>query len=385
MQLSRITVTLDYPIAFTRGVFKPGNRALTDVITRREPTKRHRTLFVVEHAVWSLWPGLGAELRVWAAENAASIELAAAPLVLAGGEPCKASMAEPLAVAEQLDAAKMDRHACVVIVGGGAFLDMVGFAAAITHRGVRTVRVPTTVLSQADSAVGVKNGINAFGKKNFLGTFAAPFGVVNDADLLETLPARDRIAGTSEAVKVALIRDRDFFEWIRSYAPALATGAQPVLSQLIQRSAELHVRHIATGGDPFELGTARPLDFGHWSAHKLESLSEFEIRHGEAVATGIALDSFYSVERGLLDPRSLEPIVHTLETLGFHLWHDELDARGTDGRPAILAGIQEFREHLGGELTLTMLAEPGRGVEIHELDEGIVLRALEWLRARARR
>jgi 3-dehydroquinate synthase len=384
VQLSRITVALDYPIAFTRGVFKPGNHVLRDVITRREPGKRHRVLFVVEHAVWSLWPGLGAEVQVWAEAHAAEVELAGAPLVLAGGEGCKASITEPLAVAERLDASKMDRHACVVIVGGGAFLDMVGFAAAITHRGVRTVRVPTTVLSQADSAVGVKNGINAFGKKNFLGTFAAPFGVVNDADLLETLPDRERIAGMSEAVKVALIRDRDFFTWIEAHARALHTGAQPALSQLIQRSAELHARHISTGGDPFELGTARPLDFGHWAAHKLESLSDFDVRHGEAVAIGIALDTFHSVECGFLDRRWLEPIVHTLELLGFRLWREELAMRDADGALSILAGIQEFREHLGGELTLTMLADVGQGIEVHELDDALVLRGLDWLRARAR-
>ena len=93
----------------------------------------------------------------------------------------------------------------MVAIGGGAVLDAVGYAAATAHRGVRLIRVPTTVLSQDDSAVGVKNGINAFGKKNFVGSFAPPHAVLNDFDLLRTLQDRDWRAGISEAVKVALL------------------------------------------------------------------------------------------------------------------------------------------------------------------------------------
>ena len=198
-------------------------------------------------------------------------------------------------------ALRIDRHSFVLAIGGGALLDVVGFAAATLHRGVRLVRMPTTVLAQNDAGVGVKNGINAFGAKNLLGTFAPPFAVINDSRFLSTLDRRDQIAGMAEAVKVALIRDRGFFAWISAHADALAAFAPDAVDHLIQRCAELHLQHIACGGDPFEQGSARPLDFGHWAAHKLEMLTGHAVRHGEAVAIGIALDCGYSVEAGHLD------------------------------------------------------------------------------------
>ena len=104
----------------------------------------------------------------------------------------------------------------------------------------------------------------------------------------------------AEAVKVALIRDGAFFEWLEEKAEALALFTSEPLDRLIRHCAVLHMRQIAHGGDPFERGSVRPLDFGHWAAHKLEALSHYELRHGEAVAIGIALDTRYSVLAGLL-------------------------------------------------------------------------------------
>src|SRR5205823_11964169 len=193
---------------------------------------------------------------------------------------------------------------------------MAGFAAATAHRGVRHVRIPTTTLSQADSGVGVKNGINAFGKKNFIGTFSVPFAVINDFEMLGSLPPRDKRAGYIEAVKVACIRDPDFFAAIEQDASRLREFEPGSMERLIHRCAELHVQHIATSGDPFEFGSARPLDFGHWAAHKLEQLSEYKIRHGEAVAIGIALDTIYSRKLGHLDAASAARVLDLLEALG---------------------------------------------------------------------
>ena len=257
-----------------------------------------------------------------------------------------------------------------------------GLVAATTHRGVRHVRVPSTVLAQDDSGVGVKNGINLYEQKNFVGTFAPPFAVINDLDFIDDLPPRDRVAGMAEAVKVALIRDGEFFTWLERNADALALFERPAMATLIRRCAELHMRQIARGGDPFESGSARPLDFGHWSAHKLESLTRHHVRHGEAVAIGMALDARYSVLCGLLPAGEDERICFLLEHLGFRLWHNGLDTAEPDGRVAVLKGLQDFREHLGGELTITLLQGIGRGVEVHEMDEALILDALDWLRRR---
>ena len=262
-------------------------------------------------------------------------------------------------------------------------LDAVGFAAAIFHRGVRHIRCPTTVLAQNDSGVGVKNAINAFGFKNLLGTFAPPFAVINDFAFLDTLSARDKRCGVAEAVKVALIRDAEFFTWLERNSAALAGFEPNVIAVMVRRCAELHMRQIAHGGDPFEMGSARPLDYGHWSAHKLEMLTRNALRHGEAVAIGIALDARYSVLSRLLPEGDDERVAGLLGKLGFRLWDDALELRDETGRRRVLAGLAEFQEHLGGELTVTLLAGIGRGVEVHEMDGSIVERSIQWLKERA--
>jgi 3-dehydroquinate synthase len=276
----------------------------------------------------------------------------------------------------------IDRHSYIVGVGGGALLDMIGFVAATTHRGVRHIRVPTTVLAQNDSGVGVKNGINAFGKKNFLGCFAPPHAVLNDFDFLRTLHPRDRISGIAEAVKVSLIRDATFFEWLEANADALRECVASATSRMIRRCAELHMRQIAQGGDPFESGSGRPLDYGHWSAHKLEALTAHELRHGEAVAIGVTLDTRYSVQTGLLPAGADDRVYALFKRLGFHLWHPAMESRDGRGRLLILEGIEEFREHLGGELTVTMLRGIGRGEEVNSLDRDQIMQAMMWLRLR---
>jgi 3-dehydroquinate synthetase len=272
----------------------------------------------------------------------------------------------------------------VVAIGGGAHLDVVGFAAATAHRGIRLVRVPTTSLAQADSAVGVKNGINAFGKKNFLGTFVPPHTVIVDSLFLSSLPARELRCGFAEAVKVALIRDARLFEWIEANADSLAQGDLSLAERLIHRSAELHFDHITAAGDPFEAGSSRPLDFGHWAAHKLESLSNYSLRHGEAVAVGIALDSIYSARCGLLDVTSVGRVLALLQRLGFSLENDLLDCKDTEGQLRLLEGVEEFREHLGGKLSVTLLAGIGQGIQVSDMDDAEILTSIEQLRERER-
>jgi len=248
---------------------------------------------------------------------------------------------------------------------------------------VRHIRIPTTVLAQNDSGVGVKNGVNLQGVKNFVGTFAPPFAVLNDMEFIVTLPDRDKIAGMAEAVKVALIRDAEFFGWIERHMDDLATFERSAMATMIRRCAELHMRQIGLGGDPFESGSVRPLDYGHWSAHKLESLTRHHVRHGEAVAIGMALDARYSVLSGLLAQGEEERICALLEYLGFDLWHAALAKSGANGEWVILEGLRDFQEHLGGELTVTLLAGIGVGVEVHEIDRERMREAMHWLKDRA--
>jgi 3-dehydroquinate synthase len=144
----------------------------------------------------------------------------------------------------------------------------------------------------------------------------------------------------------------------------------------------LHINHIATSGDPFEMGSARPLDFGHWSAHKLEQISDYKIRHGEAVAIGIALDTVYARRKGLLDSASAERVLRLIEDLGFDTFSNELFHVDSTDSLIILRGLEEFREHLGGELSVTLLKAIGKGLEVHEMDDAVIVEAIQELHVR---
>ncbi len=385
LHTQRIIVPFEYPVYFGTGIFSAENTAFIDALARREPERRHRAAFVVEQRVAECFPELVSDVERYAERHGARLALVARPLVVPGGEACKNDARAPHRLAAWLDELRLDRQSFVVVVGGGALQDMAGFAGAIFHRGIRVVRVPTTVLSQNDSGVGVKNGVNALGKKNLFGTFAPPFAVLNDFDFLDTLDPRDKAAGMAEAVKVALIKDAAFFRSLENNADALARFDRAPVAELVERCALLHLDHIARSGDPFELGSSRPLDFGHWAAHKLESLSSYALRHGEAVAIGIALDTRYSVEAGMLAEADADRVVSLLERLRLPTFDRLLEMRAASGRRAVLAGIDEFREHLGGELTLMMLEGIGFGREVRKVDEGRFVAAIEWRAARAER
>jgi 3-dehydroquinate synthase len=187
---------------------------------------------------------------------------------------------------------------------------------------------------------------------------------------------RDWRSGISEAVKVALLKDAAFFNWIANNANALIGRDMKSMNYLVWRCAQLHMQHIG-GNDPFERGSSRPLDFGHWSAHKLEYLTDFKVKHGEAVALGIALDTVYSNLSGRLSNTDTEFIVKTLLNLGFEITHPLLQVDGDES--PIISGLEEFREHLGGQLTIMLLKGIGEGEEVHEIDIELLKQAGEKL------
>lgn len=380
--LQKFAVNFEFPVVFTENLFHPDNAILRETICRLEPDKRHRCLFFVDQGLLSAHPGLIDRIKTYAKSNGECMDLVAEPVVVPGGEKIKSNLHFVEDLQRMLYEHHIDRHSYAIAVGGGAVLDAVGLVAATTHRGVRHIRVPTTVLSQNDSGVGVKNGVNHYGQKNFVGTFSPPFAVLNDLDFALSLGERDKIAGMAEAVKVALIRDRSFYEWLERNSDALAIFDRPTMAKMIRRCAELHMRQIGMGGDPFETGSARPLDFGHWSAHKLEGMTNYHVRHGEAVAIGIALDARYSVLSGLLEAGHEERICVLLEHIGFNLWSPAIERVGPSGEKIIIEGLRDFQEHLGGELTITLLSDIGTGVEVHEMDVDLVSQSIAWLKER---
>jgi 3-dehydroquinate synthase len=369
---TRIELSFPHRVRFTRGAFSFENPILPDLL---EPTAEGvaRAAVFIDSGVADAWPGLAGSIICLFGTHP-RLRLASPPVVLPGGEAIKNDPAHLRTILDAIHEARLCRRSYAIVIGGGGVLDAVGYAAAIAHRGVRLVRFPTTTLSQDDSGVGVKNGINAYDKKNFLGAFAPPYAVINDTEFLRTLSDRDWRSGFSEAVKVALVKDGAFFDAIERAAPAILARDLAVAEPVIVRSAGLHLRHITEGGDPFELTLARPLDFGHWAAHKLEQLSAYELRHGEAVAIGVALDTAYSALAGHLSAKDADRVLACLRALGLPTDHPLLEH--TD----LPAGLDEFREHLGGRLTISLLNAIGSGFEAHQIDPGRLAGAIAFLR-----
>ncbi len=375
-----IQVNWQLRVFFTENIFAPDNLTLRDALADTAPRK---ALIVLEDSLAQAQPEIEREIIRYFSTHADLLKLVRSPVFVSGGENAKNSSTLVSNLHTQIQQHHLDRHSYLIAIGGGALLDVAGFAAATAHRGIRLVRIPTTTMSQADSGVGVKNGLNAFGQKNFIGTFTPPYAVINDFNLLASLNPRDKRSGYIEAVKVACIRDAKFFDEIERDADKLAAFEPIAMKQLIRRCAELHLDHIAGGGDPFEMGSARPLDFGHWAAHKLEQVSHFKISHGEAVAVGLALDVIYSCVVGLLDENSAVRILNLLKRLGFRLFAAELLNTNDAHQLKLLSGLEEFREHLGGELSITLLKAIGASVEVHEMDPNKVIAAIHELRQRA--
>jgi 3-dehydroquinate synthase len=375
-----IRPSFQHAVYFTHGALRKSNPTLARVF-EPEAGAPARVLAVVDVTLARARPMLTREISAYFAAHAKRARLVGALLLVPGGEAAKNDWRLVERLWSAIERRGLSRQSYMLAIGGGAVLDLAGFAAATAHRGVRLVRMPSTSLSQADGGVGVKNGVNGFGKKNWVGAFAVPAAVVNDLDFLKTLPAAAARGGIVEAFKVGLIRDARLAELIARDARRLAQRETRLVEKVVIASARLHLRHIATGGDPFELGAARPLDFGHWIAHKLEQLSDFRLAHGDAVAVGLALDARYSAARGWLRPADAARVAETLAALGCDTGPGKLNPlvrrllSRHDGR-AVLAGLEEFWQHLGGALTLTMLRGWGRGFETSDIDLALLRRII---------
>ena len=376
------SVKFSYSVQFTENVFLPENEALSDILASDNHPGPKKALFIVDDGVSRHHPKLIEQIKAYAKAHEGTIGICGEPIIIPGGEACKNDIGVFEETIEAINHHGIDRHSYIIAIGGGAVLDLVGYAASVAHRGIRHVRIPTTVLSQNDSGVGVKNGINAFGKKNFLGTFAPPVGVINDHSFLTTLDIRDWRSGIAEAIKVSLIKDAEFFEFIKSNAEKLISRDLSIMQELIYRCAKLHLDHIS-GGDPFEQGSSRPLDFGHWASHKLECLTKYDIRHGEAVAVGICLDSVYSNLSGLLSKTELDEILSLIRKIGFQVYFPELSQNlgNPINQNSLLSGLNEFREHLGGKLTVMLLKQIGQGIEVNEMDFDTIIKSINLLKS----
>ncbi len=245
--------------------------------------------------------------------------------------------------------ARFDRSCTLVALGGGVVGDMTGFAAATYQRGVDFIQVPTTLLSQVDSSVGGKTGVNHPLGKNMIGAFHQPRAVIADTATLDTLPDRELSAGLAEVIKYGLINDADFFAWLEQHLPALMARDKALLGEAIERSCADKAAIVAA--DEREAGQRALLNLGHTFGHAIETgMGYGEWLHGEAVGAGMAMAAEMSRRLGWLDERDRERIDRVLELARL------------PNRPPETLGPDRFRELmavdkkvLGGKLRLVLL------------------------------
>ncbi|MBA61252.1 MAG: 3-dehydroquinate synthase [Planctomycetaceae bacterium] len=364
-------------LRFTSDVFGEDQAVLTNLLESSDENPA-RVQFWIDQNVAEGSPQLIERVKRFSNSSPDLVQRVGSIQFVPGGEEIKNDIHILERMLKVFNVCNLDRRSYIVAIGGGAVLDAVGFAVAIAHRGLRLVRIPTTTLSQADSGIGVKNSVNLFAKKNWLGTFAVPWGVINDTEMLTSLSNRDFVNGFSEAVKVSLLKSPQVFEQICVDATSICDRDMSKALPVIKASAKMHLDHITRGNDPFEMLEARPLDYGHWSAHKMETMSDFTLRHGEAVAIGVAIDTVYSSLEFGLDTAVAQRVMQCLCDLGFSLTDATLNDVDT-----LFRGLEEFRQHLGGRLTLTMLEDIGKPIDVHSVNRSHMLSAIEQVKAYA--
>jgi 3-dehydroquinate synthase len=262
-----------------------------------------------------------------------------------------------------------DRKSTLIALGGGVIGDMTGFAAASYMRGVRFIQVPTTLLSQVDSSVGGKTGINHPLGKNMIGAFYQPQAVIADLDTLKTLPPKELAAGLAEVVKHGAIADADFFSWIEKNIESLNACEPKAMEHAVQRSCEIKSQIVAL--DEKEGGVRATLNFGHTFGHAIEAgMGYGEWLHGEAVGCGMVLAADLSVRTGRLTKDDYQRIKNLVTALKLPSAPPKLGV----SRYIDLMSVDKKAE--GGEVRYILLDGIGRST-IKTVDEPLVVQTLE--------
>jgi 3-dehydroquinate synthase len=371
-------IRFKYNIIFTTDIFNTNNKTIINILNKLNKNKKKVLLFIDKN-VYKTNDYLKTKIKEYIKTNENYINLVCDPILITGGEKIKNHYNIVKYAYKIIDTYKICRQSYVLAIGGGTLQDLIGFITSTAHRGIKLIRIPTTTLSQDDSGVGVKNGINFNNKKNFIGCFNTPYAVINDFNFLHSLKKENFIEGFSEAIKVALIKNKKLFYLIKNNTKEILNRNKIITEKIIYICAKIHAEHISKKGDPFELTSSRPLDFGHWSAHKIESLSKYKISHGKSVAIGIALDCTYSYIMKILKRSNWKNIINTLLNLKLPIYSKELSLT-ENNENKIFKGLEEFREHLGGKLTITLIKNIGKKIETHHINKSIYEKSIKLLK-----
>lgn len=266
-----------------------------------------------------------------------------------------------------------DRKTVLFALGGGVVGDMTGFAAASYMRGVPFVQVPTTLLSQVDSSVGGKTGINHPLGKNMVGAFYQPQRVVCDLDVLATLPAREFSAGLAEVIKYGPIADMDFFDWLERSMDDLMAHESAALARAVRRSCE--IKAAVVGEDERESGLRAVLNFGHTFGHAIEAGMGYGVwLHGEGVAAGMVMAAELSRRLGLVDEIFVERLVSLIRRAGLPTHGPILDDKNNAWR--YLQLMRGDKKSEAGEIRFVLIESPGKAV-VRSAPDGLVSEVID--------
>ena len=296
----------------------------------------------------------------------ASGDLGAEMLALPAGEATK-SMARLEQVLGWLLDLRLGRDDLVVALGGGVIGDLAGFAAAVLKRGVDFVQIPTSLLAQVDSSVGGKTGVNAAQGKNLIGAFHQPRLVLADIGALDTLSAREFLAGYGEVLKYGLLGDAAFFQWLEANGPAMARGDRAARAHAIRRSVRMKADIVAR--DEFETGERALLNLGHTFGHALETATGYGARllHGEGVAVGIALAFDLSMRLGLCPQEAPGRVRAHLRAMGMKATLADIDGPLPDA-DALLALMAQDKKARDGRIAFVLADDIGQARLMRDVD-----------------
>jgi len=320
---------------------------------------RGRVAVITDETVAAVW---GAPLR----DGLAAGNLSVATLALPPGEATK-SMARLGEVLGWLLDQKLGRDDLVVALGGGVIGDLAGFAAAVLKRGVDFVQIPTSLLAQVDSSVGGKTGVNAAQGKNLIGAFHQPRLVLADIGALETLSAREFLAGYGEVLKYGLLGDAAFFGWLEANGPAMARGDRAARVHAIRRSVEMKAEIVAR--DEFETGERALLNLGHTFGHALETATGYGARllHGEGVAVGMGLAFDLSMRLGLCPQEAPGRVRAHLRAMGMKATLADIDGP-LPGADALLTLMAQDKKARDGRIAFVLADDIGRARLMRDVD-----------------
>lgn len=270
---------------------------------------------------------------------------------------------------------KADRHTLVLAVGGGVIGDLAGFAAASFNRGLPLIMVPTTLLSQVDSSVGGKTGVNHPRGKNLIGAFHQPIGVWISVQTLSTLPDREFRSGLAEVVKYGVIQDPAFFDWLEAHADSVLARDPAALAHVISRSCRLKADVVEQ--DEFEHSGLRAiLNFGHTVAHSIENIAGYgQYLHGEAVSIGMIAETILAEKLGWIGSDIIPRLSRLLERFGLPTDHNLTD------HEALLAAMRHDKKNRSGRIRFVIPRAIGRVEMTDAADDFMILSTLKLIQA----